>query len=324
MPSAIRIHQHGGPEVLSWETVEVGEPGPGEVLIRHTAIGLNFLDVYERTGLYKPALPFTPGREAAGVIERIGASVRGLAVGDRVAYAANVSGAYSEMRVLPAERVVRLPDGIDDRTAAAIMLKGLTAQMLLRQVYRVRKGDRVLIHAAAGGVGSLLVPWAKHLGAHVLALVGDVSKIDYVRGLGADEVLTLNDDWVAAAKSSPRKDSGVHVVYDSVGKDTFFGSLESLRPRGMMVTFGNSSGPAPAFAPLELSKRGSLFLTRPTLFDYTRARAALLKAAQEVFELVVRGVLKVHIGQTFALREAAEAHRAIESRRTKGSTVLLP
>lgn len=250
--------------------------------------------------------------------------MRGLAVGDRVAYAANVSGAYSEMRVLPAERVVRLPDGIDDRTAAAIMLKGLTAQMLLRQVYRVRKGDRVLIHAAAGGVGSLLVPWAKHLGAHVLALVGDVSKIDYVRGLGADEVLTLNDDWVAAAKSSPRKDSGVHVVYDSVGKDTFFGSLDSLRPRGMMVTFGNSSGPAPAFAPLELSKRGSLFLTRPTLFDYTRARAALLKAAQEVFELVVRGVLKVHIGQTFALREAAEAHRAIESRRTKGSTVLLP
>lgn len=323
MSHAIRIHRHGGPEVLEWEPVEVAAPGPGEVLVRHTAIGLNFFDVYERTGLYQAALPLTPGREAAGVVEAVGTGVSHVAAGHRVAYVGNVSGAYSELRVVSAERIVRLPDTIDDRTAAAIMLKGLTAQMLLRQVYRVRRADRVLIHAAAGGVGSLLVPWAKHLGAWVLALVGNASKVDHVRALGADEVLTTDDDWVTAAKAGT-KGQGVHVVYDSVGKDTFWRSLDSLRARGMMVTFGNSSGPAPAFAPLELSKRGSLYLTRPTLFDYTRTRAALVKAAQELFDLIARGVIAAHIGQTFALRDAAEAHRALESRRTRGSTVLIP
>ncbi len=322
MPSAIRINRHGGPEVLEWESVEVGAPESGQVLVRHRAIGLNFLDIYERTGLYNAALPLTPGREAAGIVEQIGPGVRHIAVGDRVAYVANVSGAYSEVRILSADRVVRLPDSIDDRTAAAIMLKGLTAQMLLRQVHRVRKGDRVLIHAAAGGVGSLLVPWAKHLGAHVLALVGDASKIDHVRKLGADEVLTTNDDWVAAARKG--RHDGVHVVYDSVGKDTFFASLDCLRSRGIMVTFGNSSGPAPAFAPLELSKRGSLFLTRPTLFDYIKTRGALAKSAQELFDLITSGVLSAQIGQSFALRDAAEAQRALESRQTKGSTVLIP
>jgi len=323
MSHAIRIHRHGGPEVLEWEPVEVAAPGPGEVLVRHTAIGLNFFDVYERTGLYQAALPLTPGREAAGVVEAVGTGVSHVAAGHRVAYVGNVSGAYSELRVVSADRIVRLPDTIDDRTAAAIMLKGLTAQMLLRQVYRVRRADRVLIHAAAGGVGSLLVPWAKHLGAWVLALVGNASKVDHVRALGADEVLTTDDDWVTAAKTGT-KGQGVHVVYDSVGKDTFWRSLDSLRARGMMVTFGNSSGPAPAFAPLELSKRGSLYLTRPTLFDYTRTRAALVKAAQELFDLIARGVIAAHIGQTFALRDAAEAHRALESRRTRGSTVLIP
>ena len=309
--------------MLQWEPVEVAAPGPGEVLVRHTAIGLNFFDVYERAGLYQAALPLTPGREAAGIVEAVGSGVSHVAAGHRVAYVANVSGAYSELRVVSAERIVRLPDTIDDRTAAAIMLKGLTAQMLLRQVYRVRRADRVLIHAAAGGVGSLLVPWAKHLGAWVLALVGDASKVDHVRALGADEVLTTGDDWVAAAKIAT-KGQGVHVVYDSVGNDTFWRSLDSLRARGMMVTFGNSSGPAPAFAPLELSKRGSLFLTRPTMFDYTRTRAALVKAAQELFDLIARDVIDAHIGQTFALRDAAEAHRALESRRTRGSTVLIP
>lgn len=323
MPHAIRVHRHGGPDVLEWESIDVAAPGRGEVLVRHTAIGLNFFDVYERSGLYQAALPLTPGREAAGIVEAVGAGVKNVAVGERIAYVANVSGAYSELRVVSADRLVRLPDNIDDRTAAAIMLKGLTAQMLLRQVYRVRRGDHVLIHAAAGGVGSLLVPWAKHLGARVLALVGDSGKIDHVRALGADEVLTTTDDWVTAARAAS-KGQGVHVVYDSVGHDTFWRSLDSLRPRGMMVTFGNSSGPAPAFAPLELSKRGSLYLTRPTLFDYTRARSALVKAVQELFDLIGRGVLAVHVGQTFALRDAAEAHRALEGRQTRGSTVLIP
>lgn len=323
MPHAIRIHRHGGPDVLEWESIDVAAPGRGEVLVRHTAIGLNFFDIYERSGLYQAALPLTPGREAAGIVEAVGAGVKHVGVGDRVAYVANVSGAYCELRVLAADRVVRLPDNIDDRTAAAIMLKGLTAQMLLRQVYRVRRGDHVLVHAAAGGVGSLLVPWAKHVGARVLALVGDAAKFDHVRALGADEVLTTSDDWVAAARSASNG-RGVHVVYDSVGNETFWRSLDSLRPRGMMVTFGNSSGPAPAFAPLELSKRGSLYLTRPTLFDYTRARSALVKAVQELFDLIGRGVLAVHVGQTFALRDAADAHRALESRQTRGSTVLIP
>lgn len=323
MTYAIRIHRHGAPDVLEWQPVEVTGPGPGEVLVRHTAIGLNFFDVYERTGLYQTALPLTPGREAAGIVEAVGPRVTEFSVGDRVAYVANVSGAYAELRVMSAQRLVRLPDDIDDRTAAAILMKGLTAQMLLRQVYRVRRRDRILVHAAAGGVGSLLVAWAKHLGATVLAVVGDSAKVDHVRKLGADEVLTMTDDWVAAAKSSSNGD-GLHAVYDSVGHDTFWRSLDCLRPRGLMVSFGNSSGPAPAFAPLELSKRGSLYLTRPTLFDYTRARAALVKAVAELFDAIRSGVIRPHIGRTFALRDAADAHRALESRRTIGSTVLIP
>lgn len=323
MPHAIRVHRHGGPEVLEWEPIQLEKPARGEVLVRHTAIGLNFYDVYERSGLYQSALPLTPGREAAGIIEELGEGVRHLAVGDRVAYVSNSSGAYAEKRILPAERVVKLPKEIDERTAAAVLLKGLTAQMLLRQVYRVRKTDTVLIHAAAGGVGSILVPWAKHIGARVIALVGGESKVAYVQTLGADHVLLSEDDWVARAKSLTGN-QGVHVVYDSVGKDTFIRSLDSLRPRGMMVTFGNSSGAVPPFAPLELAKRGSLFLTRPTLFDYIRTRSALVKAVQELFDLIARSVITVNIGQTFRLQEAAEAHRALEARRTQGSTVLVP
>jgi len=323
MPQAVRIHQTGGPEVLQLENVEVGDPGPGEVRIRHTAVGLNFIDIYERTGLYQLPLPAILGREAAGVIEAVGPKVKGFSVGDRVAYTGGASGAYSQVRLFPAERVVRLPDEIPDRQAAAIMLKGLTAQFLLRRTYRVRKNDFVLIHAAAGGVGSIAVQWAKHLGAIVIGIVGSQAKADLVRGYGADHVLLQSDDWLAQVKSIT-KGKGVHVVYDSVGKDTFVSSLDSLRPRGMMVTFGNASGPAPAIAPLELSKRGSLFLTRPTLFHYIATRSELEKAAQELFDVVKRNVVTVHVGQTYPLSEVAQAHRDLEGRRTTGSTVLLP
>jgi NADPH2:quinone reductase len=308
---------------MQWEAVEVAEPGPTEVRVRHTAIGLNFIDVYERTGLYQNTLPLTLGREAAAVVEAVGSRVTDLAVGDRVAYVSPSSGAYSQERVLPADRVVKLPEGIEDAQAAAIMLKGLTAQALLRQTYRVRKSDTVLIHAAAGGVGLIAVQWAKHLGANVIAIVGSQEKAALVRQRRADHVLLVQEDWVAAVKSITRG-RGVNVVYDSVGKDTFTGSLDCLRPRGMMVTFGNSSGPVPPIAPLELSKRGSLYLTRPTLFHYIAKRSELRRAAQELFELVARSVIAVHVGQTYPLQDVARAHRDLESRQTTGSTVLLP
>ncbi|MGH8178148.1 MAG: quinone oxidoreductase family protein [Steroidobacter sp.] len=323
MPHAIRIHEYGGPEVLRWESVEVGEPGPGEVRLRHTAIGLNFIDIYERTGLYRSTLPLIPGREAAGVIEAIGDSVKHVRVGDRVAYTSQGSGAYCEMRVMPAERLIRIPDAIDDQHAAAMMLKGLTAQALLRQVYRVRKTDVLLVHAAAGGVGSILVQWAKHIGATVIAIVGSDAKATLARELRADHVLLSGDDWVAQVKSLTRG-RGVNVVYDSVGQDTFIRSLDCLRPRGMMVTFGNASGPVAPVAPLELSKRGSLFLTRPTLFHYIPTRAALVRSAQELFDLTARSVINVHVGQTYSLQDAARAHRELEARQTTGSTVLAP
>ena len=323
MSHAIRIHRYGGPEVMQWEAVEVPEPGPAEVRVRHTAIGLNFIDVYERTGLYQSTLPLTLGREAAAVVEAIGSRVKDLAAGDRVAYVAQTSGAYSQARVLSADRVVKLPDSIDDATGAAIMLKGLTAQALLRQTYKVRKSDTVLIHAAAGGVGLIAVQWAKHLGATVIALVGSQEKAELVKQMRADHVLLVQDDWVAAVKSITRG-RGVNVVYDSVGKDTFINSLDCLRPRGMMVSFGNASGPVPPFAPLELSKRGSLYLTRPTLFHYIAQRSELRRAAQELFDLVARSVIAVHVGQTYPLQDVARAHRDLEGRQTTGSTVLLP
>jgi len=323
MTHAIRIHEPGGPEVLRWETIEVPDPGPGQVRIRHTAIGLNFIDTYERTGLYPLALPAVLGREAAGVVEAVGARVNQIKVGDRVAYAFNSSGAYSEARVLPAERLVRIPDGVDDRQAAALMLKGMTAQMLLRQVYRVRKGNTLLVHAAVGGVGSIVVQWAKDLGATVIAVVGSAEKAQRARALGADHALLSGEDWVAQARALTGG-RGVDVVYDSVGKDTFIGSLDSLRPRGLMVTYGNASGPVPPMAPLELSKRGSLFLTRPTLFHYIPTRATLMRAATELFDLVAKSVITVNVGQVYPLQEAARAHVDLEARRTVGSTVLVP
>ena len=308
---------------MQWEAVEVPEPGPTEVRVRHTAVGLNFIDIYERTGLYQNPLPLTLGREAAAVVVAIGARVKDVAVGDRVAYVSPASGAYSQERVLPADRVVKVPDSIDDARAAAIMLKGLTVQALLRRIYRVRKSDTVLIHAAAGGVGLIAVQWAKHLGATVIAVVGSPQKAELASKHGADHALLLEDDWVAKARSLTRG-RGVNVVYDSVGKDTFMHSLDCLRPRGMMVSFGNASGPVAPFAPLELSRRGSLFLTRPTLFHYIALRSELQRAAQELFDLVARSVIAVHVGQSYPLQDVARAHRDLESRQTTGSTVLLP
>jgi NADPH2:quinone reductase len=323
MTHAIRIHSFGGPEVLRWESVDVPEPGAGQVRVRHTAIGLNFIDTYERTGLYVVTLPAVLGREAAGVVEAVGPRVNQVKVGDRVAYALNSSGAYSEARVLPVERLVRIPEGVDDRQAAALMLKGMTAQMLLRQVYRVRKGNTLLVHAAVGGVGSILVQWAKHLGATVIAVVGSNEKGQRARELGADHVLLSGEDWVGRTKAATGG-RGVDVVYDSVGKDTFTGSLDSLRPRGLMVTYGNASGPVPPMAPLELSKRGSLFLTRPTLFHYIPTRATLMRAASEMFDLVAKSVIGVQIGQDYPLQDAARAHADLVARRTIGATVLIP
>lgn len=322
MTHAIRIESTGGPEVLKWVPVEVGEPGEGEVRIKQTTVGLNFIDVYERTGLYPNKMPMILGREAAGVIEAVGPKVQGFAVGDRIAYVIGSAGAYAESRIASAERIVKLPDGIRDSVAAAIMLKGLTAQALLRRTYRVKRGDVVVVHAAAGGVGLILTQWAKHLGARVIAIVGTQDKATLARDHGADLVLLTDDDWVRAARDFTRG-QGVAVVYDSVGRDTFMRSLDCLRPLGMMVTFGNASGPVAPFAPLELSKRGSLFLTRPTLFHYIATRALLTKAAQELFDVVEQGAVRVHIGQTYALKDAAQAHRDLEGRKTTGSTVLM-
>jgi NADPH2:quinone reductase len=324
MSHAIRIHVHGGPEVMQWEDVTVPEPGRGEARVRQTAVGLNFIDVYERTGLYGGALPGGLGREAAGVIEAVGPGVRDFKVGDRVAYVSNSPGAYADERVLPVAQLVSVPDGVSDRLAAAALLKGMTAQVLLRRTYKVKKGTVVVVHAAAGGVGSILVQWALHLGAHVIAVVGSESKAAMVRAYGCRDVLILGQDDLAARVKALTGGQGAHVVYDSVGKDTFFPSLDSLRPLGLMVTYGNASGPVPPFAPLELSKRGSLFLTRPTLFSYTAKRADLLRSAAELFDVIGRGVVRIEIGQTYPMRDVQQAHRDLQERRTVGSTVLLP
>jgi NADPH2:quinone reductase len=322
MTGIIRFHDTGGPDVLRWESIELGEPGRGEVRLRHGAVGVNFIDVYERNGLYQKPLPSSLGKEAAGVVEAVGPGVKHVKVGDRVTYAQG-SGGYSEARIISADELVKLPDAIDDQTAAASTLKGLTAQMLLRQVHRVKKGDALLVHAAAGGVGSILVQWARHLGATVIAIVGSAAKADLVRELGAQHVLLSDDDWVAQARSITGG-RGVTVAYDSVGKDTFMRSLDTIRTRGLMVSYGNASGPPPAISPLELSKRGSLYLTRPTMFHFTSTRQSLARAANELFDLMARGAIKVQIGQTYPLKEAARAHADLEARRTTGSTVLLP
>jgi len=324
MPKAILFSEHGGPEVLHFEDVDPGKPGPDEAQVRHTAIGVNYIDVYDRTGLYPTELPSGLGREAAGVITAVGKKVRGFRVGDRVAYVHNKLGAYSEVRNVVAERLVKVPKGVSDEQAAALMLKGLTAHYLLRRTYRVAKGDTILVHAAAGGVGLILCQWAKSLGVKVIGVVGSDAKAELARKYGCKLVLISGRDEVVPNVKKFTKGQGVAVVYDSVGKDTFMESLDTLRPLGTMVTYGNASGPPPAVSPLELSKRGSLFLTRPTLFHYISTREALDSAARELFAAVKSKAIRVLIGQTYPLSEAAEAHRDLEGRRTTGSTVLIP
>ncbi|HQR49384.1 MAG TPA: quinone oxidoreductase [Steroidobacteraceae bacterium] len=324
MSYAIRIHAFGGPEVMQWESYDPGEPARGQALIRQTAIGLNFIDVYERTGLYPNVLPLVLGREAAGAVEAVGPGVKGLAVGDRVAYVSGQPGAYAQHRVMPADRLVKIPEGVSDRLAAAAMLKGLTAQFLLRRTHRVKKGDTVVIHAATGGVGTIATQWARHLGATVVGVVGSEAKVAAALAHGCHHALVTGRDDLVARVREISGGQGADVVYDSVGKDTFFPSLDCLRPLGLMVSYGNASGPVPAIQPLELSKRGSLFLTRPTLFHYIARRADLERSARELFDVIGKGVVRIEIGQTHALQDVARAHRDLEGRRTVGSTVLIP
>lgn len=323
MPHAIRIHQTGGPEQMRWEEVEVGKPGPGEVLVRNTAVGLNFIDTYHRTGLYPMPLPLTLGMEGAGVVEAVGPKVKELKRGDRVAYA-NPIGSYAEVCIRPVARLVKIPAGIDDRTAAAMMLKGMTAQYLLRRTYKVKKGDTILVHAAAGGVGQILCQWGKYLGATVIGTVGSEEKAGLAKKAGCKHVIVTSREKFPERVKAITKGAGVPVVYDGVGKDTFMDSLDCLMPLGLMVSYGNASGPVPAFNPALLSQKGALFLTRPTLFVYTAKREDLLKAARELFDVVKKKVVKIPINQTYPLKDAAEAHRDLESRKTTGSTVLLP
>jgi NADPH2:quinone reductase len=323
MPKAIRFYETGGLEVLRFEDVEVGKPAPDEAQVRHTAIGVNFIDVYDRTGLYPTSLPSGLGREAAGVVTAVGRKAKGLRVGNRVAYCLPKPGAASELSNVPADRLVKVPKGISDQQAAAIMMKGLTAHYLIRRTYRVAKGDYILVHAAAGGVGLVLCQWAKSLGAKVIGVVGSQPKADLARKNGCRHVLLSGQDDIVARVKEITRGEGVAVVYDSVGKDVFMLSLDCIRRLGMMVTFGNASGPVPPIAPLELSKRGSLFLTRPTLFHYIAKRADLESGAKELFAAVKSKKVKVHIGQTYPLAEARKAYEDLEARRTTGSTVLV-
>ncbi len=325
MTKAIRIHETGGPEVLTWEDVDVGDPGDGEVRIRHTAVGLNFIDIYQRSGLYPlPDLPLTLGTEGAGVVEAVGPGVEGIAAGQRVAYAGGQLGSYAEARVMPAGVLVPVPDAVDDRTAAAMMLKGMTAHMLLFKAYAVQAGDHVLVHAAAGGVGSILVQWAKHLGATVIGTVGSAAKGEQARGHGADHVINYNEEDFAERVAEITGGQGVPVVYDSVGKDTFEKSLDCLAEWGFLVNFGNASGPAPDIAPLTLMAKGSLYVNRPTLFNYTNDHARRLAAAGDLFDVVAAGNVSIDINQTYPLSDTAQAHMDLAARKTTGSTVLLP
>jgi NADPH2:quinone reductase len=321
MPSAIRIHRPGGPEVMQWEPVEVGEPGPGQVRLRQEAVGLNYIDVYHRTGLYPQQLPFSPGVEGAGVVEAVGDRVDWLKIGDRVAYAGPI-GSYAEERLIAADKLVKLPDSISTEQAAAMMLQGMTAHMLLRSVHKVKPGETILIHAAAGGVGLIVCQWAKALGATVIGTVGSDAKAELARAHGCDHPIVYTRQDFAAEVDRITAGAKLPVVYDSIGKDTFDRSLDCLAPKGLMVTFGNASGPVAPFEPGLLAQKGSLFLTRPTLFTYTATRAGLEQAASELFDVVASGKVKVEIKQRFPLKDAADAHRALEARQTSGSTVL--
>jgi NADPH2:quinone reductase len=321
MPHAIRIHEAGGPEVLKWEEIDIGDPGPGEVKIRQEAAGLNFIDVYHRTGLYPQPLPFTAGVEGAGVVEAVGADVTNVQAGDRVAYGGPVGG-YAEVRLIPADRLVKLPDSISSEAAAAMMLQGMTAEMLLKRVYPVKAGDPILVHAAAGGVGLILCQWAKALGATVIGTVSTDEKADLARAHGCDHPIIYTRQNFVAEVERITGGAKVAVVYDGVGKDTFMKSLDCLARRGMMASFGNASGAVAPFDALLLARKGSLFLTRPTLYDYTLDPADLQQAARDLFDVVSSGKVKIEIGQRFALKDAADAHRALEARKTSGSTIL--
>jgi NADPH2:quinone reductase len=323
MPKAIRFHRTGGPDVLSLDELDVRAPGPGEARVRHTAIGVNFVDTYHRSGLYPLPLPSGIGVEAAGVVEEVGAGVQEVRPGDRVAYAAT-PGAYAEARLIAADRLVRLPEKITDTQAAAMMVKGLTVQALLRRTHAVQAGETVLFHAAAGGVGLIAVQWLKAIGATVIGTVGSDAKAALARAHGCDHVVVYTREDFPKRVREITGGAGVPVVYDSVGKDTFEGSLDCLRPMGLMVSYGNASGPVPPFDIGVLSRKGSLFLTRPTVFTYIARREDLVRGATELFEMVLSGKVKIEIGGTWPLARAAEAHRALQSRSTTGSLLLLP
>jgi NADPH2:quinone reductase len=320
MTKAIRVYEAGGPEVLKWEDVDVAAPGAGEALVRQTAAGLNFIDTYQRSGLYPMTLPAIMGNEGAGVVEAVGAGVTEVQPGDRVAYH-SAPGAYAEQRLVPAWLLAKLPDDISDQQGASMMLKGGTAQYLLRQIYEVKAGDTIVIHAAAGGVGLIVCQWAKHLGATVIGTVGSDDKAELAKAHGCDHPIVYTREDFTARVRELTDGKGVPVVYDSVGKDTFMGSLDCLQPRGLMVTFGNASGPPDPLNVLALSQKGSLFLTRPTLGHYTPDHAAVVKVANDLFDVVSSGAVKIEINQTYALKDAAQAHRDLESRKTTGSTV---
>ena len=321
---AIRFAKTGGPEVLSLHDVELPAPAPGQVRVRHSAIGLNFIAPYQRSGLYQVALPSGLGLEAAGTVEALGEGVAGLKLGERVGYCTGPIGAYAEANNVPADRVVKLPAGVSDEIAAACLLKGMTAQYLLKRTFRVEPGQTILFHSAAGGVGLIAGQWAKHLGARVIGTVGSDDKIELAKAHGHDQVLNLRmDEWVARVRELTGGE-GVPVVYDSVGKDTFAGSLDCLAVRGTLVSFGNSSGPVPAFEPSILSAKGSLYLTRPTLFHYTRTPRELQETAADLFAVIASGAVKIEINQRFALKDARAAHEALHSRKTTGATVLIP
>ena len=324
MAHRISAKRTGGPEVLQYEAYKPSAPGPGEALIRQAAIGLNYIDVYHRTGLYPVTPPFTPGMEGAGTVEAVGSGVDDLYPGQRVAYAGAPIGAYADLRVMPASILVPLPDSVSFDTAAAMMLKGMTAQYLLRQTYPVKSGDTILFHAAAGGVGLIVGQWAKHLGATVIGTVGSSEKAELAQSHGYDHVIDYRrEDFVARVKEIT-DGKGVPVVYDGVGKDTFMRSLDCLSPLGMGVNFGNASGPVDSFSLGVLSAKGSLFVTRPTLMTYTRTRELLLACAKDLIDVVVSGAVKIEIHQRFPLAQAAEAHGALEARSTTGSTLLIP
>ncbi len=323
MTKAIRIHANGGPEVMVWEDVPTPEPGPNEALIKHHAVGLNYIDVYFRTGLYKaPNMPLIIGQEGAGTVTAVGSAVTSVAPGDRVAYAGSIGG-YASDRVIPADRLVKLPSAISFETGAAMMLQGMTAQYLVRRTYPVKNGDTIVVHAAAGGVGLILCQWAKSLGATVIGVVSSEEKAELARANGAAHTVIGVPKLVAEVKRITNG-AGVPVVYDSVGKDTFTASLDCLAPLGLMVSYGNASGPVPPFDLSVLAAKGSLYLTRPTLATYTAKRADLEAVAADLFDVVQKGAVKIQVNQTFALKDAAQAHIALEARKTTGSTVLVP